>query len=76
MCKDELDKLAEMNPKNLKVVHTLTRHNDSKHGEWKGLKGRVSLEMLNQIGFPKPSDETFIFKCGPKGMHDTLNSIF
>ena len=40
LCKDQLDELAKM--ENVKVFHTLTRE----EGEWDGLKGRVSLEML------------------------------
>lgn len=41
----ELDKLKQMNP-NFHLFHTLTRHDESKHGKWDGLTGRVSLDML------------------------------
>ena len=55
-----------MNPDNLELHHTLTRHNSDTHGEWDGLEGRIDLEMIQKLGFPPPADDTFIFICGPK----------
>ena len=46
LCKDQLDELAKINPDNFKLFHTLTRHDEGKHGAWDGLTGRVSWEML------------------------------
>ena len=53
-----------MNPDNLELTHTLTRHNPETHGEWDGLQGRVNIEMIQKLGFPPPADDTFIFICG------------
>jgi NAD(P)H-flavin reductase len=50
----------------------LTRHDDDKHGEWNGLKGRITLEMLKEIGIPPPSPETLICYCGPSGFNSSL----
>ena len=36
----------EKNTTRFKSFHTLTRHDPEKHGEWNGLTGRVSFEML------------------------------
>ena len=49
-----------MNPDNFKLFHTLTRHDDGQHGDWDGLRGRVSWEMLQQCGFPEPADDVLI----------------
>lgn len=68
LIKDEIDKVAAMN-NNLKVFHTLTRHDDVKHGEWKGLKGRISEQMIKECGLPEPSPETLICYCGPAGFN-------
>jgi len=64
-CDDELFNLT-MNP-NFKYFHTLTRHDESKHGKWEGLKGRVNMDMLYQCGFPQPADDVYIAFCGPPG---------
>ena len=45
LCEKELNELVAMNPDNFKLVHTLTRHDPAKHGEWSGKTGRVSWEM-------------------------------
>ena len=45
MIEDELNELAKKEPK-FKLYHTLTRHDEAKHGKWEGLVGRVSEEML------------------------------
>lgn len=42
----ELNHLAEINPDHFKLFYTLTRHDAEKHGEWKGITGRVSYEMF------------------------------
>jgi len=64
LCKEQLDELEKINP-NFKCFHTLTRHDAAKHGEWSGLTGRVSMDMLKQCGFPEPADDTLIALCGP-----------
>ena len=46
LCQEELSALAKMNPDNLDLYHTLTRHNPESHGEWDGLQGRVTYEMF------------------------------
>ena len=47
------------------MYHTLTRHDAEKHGDWDGLQGRVSYEMLQECQFPEAADDVFIGICGP-----------
>ena len=54
------------------MYHTLTRHDDSKHGSWDGLRGRVSTEMLKNCGLPEPRDDLFVGTCGPPGFHISI----
>lgn len=63
-----------MNP-NFKLFHTLTRHVPEDHGEWTGLTGRVSMEMLKNCGFPAPADDVFILCTGPKGFNATIRGF-
>lgn len=46
LCKDQIDELVQKNPAKFRVFHTLTRHNTETDGDWDGLTGRVSMEML------------------------------
>lgn len=75
MCQDLLETLAAKNPNNFKLFHTLTRHSAQKHGQWQGLTGRITYDMLKQCGFPLPADDGLILVCGPKGLHKTVESI-
>ncbi len=45
LLEDELNELVRLDP-NFKLYHTLTRHNEEKHGKWDGFTGRISLEMI------------------------------
>lgn len=71
MCEKEINALVEAG-KNFKVFHTLTRHDASKDGEWNGLTGRITLDLLKQCGLPDPSEDFFLGTCGPKGFGDTI----
>lgn len=63
--KAELDNFCLFNKK-LKVHHTLTRHDEKKHGKRAGLFSRVNKKMLEEIEFPmKPTVDTLILICGP-----------
>jgi hypothetical protein len=59
----------------LKVFHTLTRHDDEKHGEWNGLRGRVNADMLRACNFPEPSEDTLIGYCSPAACNKTVEEI-
>ena len=72
LCESELNDMKKLNPDHYALYHTLTRHEDDKHGEWTGHRGRVSLKMIQECGFPKPAEDTFIFICGPKGFKKTI----
>jgi hypothetical protein len=43
---EELDHFARINASNLKIHHTLTRHNSETEGKWEGMLGRITAEML------------------------------
>ena len=73
LIKKELDWLEAWNS-NLKVIYTLTRHSEEKHGRWDGLQGRVNIDMLRAVGFPEPSDDVYICWSGPKGLEDTIQT--
>ena len=75
LCKNELDELCRINPDKFKLYHTLTRHDESKHGSMEGLTGRVSQEMLQQCGFPKPADDVFIATCGPAAFNQHIRTF-
>ena len=45
LLKEDLEEFVKMNDK-LRLYHTLTRHDESKDGEWKGMVGRVNVEMI------------------------------
>lgn len=79
LCQSDIEGLANENPENFKVFHTLTRHDEATHGEWTGLKGRVTAEMLSECGFPPVADDVFVFICGPnpfkKHCDDLLTSL-
>lgn len=67
-----------INPDNLKVFYTLTRHLSFKHGDWNGenkKKGRVSWEMYQEFGFPTASDDLLVLSCGPDGFNETVKAI-
>lgn len=53
----------------------MTRHDDSTHGDWKGLKGRVSKKMLEDIKTPPPADDTLILACGPKQFNEYIKNV-
>ncbi len=75
MLHEELNELQRLNPDNLRLFHTLTRHNEEAHGTWDGLKGRVTAEMLKQCRFPEPSPDTLIVYCGPAALGKTVEEV-
>jgi NAD(P)H-flavin reductase len=75
LLKDELDHFAQNNAEKIKIFHTLTRHSDDKDGEWGGLKGRLTVDMIKSCGFPEPSEETLIGFCGPAAFNKSVEDI-
>jgi len=76
LAQSELEHLAKINPENFKLYHTLTRHDDALHGEWTGLRGRISEEMIKSCqGFPEPSEETLVVMCGPQAFCKTATDV-
>lgn len=59
----------------MRILHTLTRHNDETDGEWKGYRGRVNAEMIKECAFPEPSAETLILHCGPALFNKCVNEV-
>ena len=59
LCLDKLQELERQNP-NFHLYNTLTRHKPETHGEWKGLTGRVNMDLLKSINFPMPADDTYV----------------
>lgn len=75
LCEKEIDELAKLNPEKFKVFHTLTRHDESKHGKWEGLTGRVNIDMMKQCGLGEPADDLLIFLCGVSAMKKTMIKV-
>jgi cytochrome-b5 reductase len=75
LSKEELEHFERVNVTNLKIHHTLTRHNTETDGHWEGLSGRITAEMIKACGFPEPSPETLIVYCGPPGMNKTVEEL-
>ena len=75
LVKEDLGNFAAANPDNLKIYHTLTRHNDDIHGEWNGLKGRINADIIKKCGFPEPSPDTLIGYCGPAAFNKTVEEV-
>ena len=53
----------------LKIVHILSR--EPEDSSWKGLRGRVDQDLIEQHA-PPPTDDVLIFVCGPPQMYVDL----
>ena len=74
LLKPEMDNMCIMN-KNLKINHTLTKHDEYKHGKRTGPCGRINQRMLEQLGFPfnpEVDTETVILICGPNSFEQDM----
>lgn len=63
LLRDDMDRLQESHPEQLKVTHVLSRPDKS----WKGLSGYVNSEIIRKFAFP-PSEENVVLLCGPPAM--------
>lgn len=72
LCKQQLDIIAAECP-NITVHHTLTREESDDPNTF---KGRVTADMLKEIGFPEPGPDTFVHVCGPKGLNEHMIKLF
>ena len=71
LLKEELAKInAEAS--NITVTHTITRDAEVPADY---LRGRVSIDMLQELNFPAPSEETLIYSCGPKAFNDAISAF-
>ena len=70
LCREDIDALVKGNEKRAKVLYTLTKAPEG----WKGLKGRISGELVKQ--HCTPDEDTMVLICGPdaleKSMHKAL----
>ncbi len=63
----------EKRNRNFRAMYTLTRPQEGKSaGEWKGLTGRISKEMISSIG---KFGEKIYYICGPSSMVNALLSL-
>lgn len=74
LIKDKLDAIAnDETCTNIQISHTITREEgDLGPGL---LTGRVTLAMLQEIGFPEPGNNTFIWSCGPSDMTKAIKTL-
>ena len=69
---EELSALEGKN-KNQKIVHTITRPQESKStGNWKGSTGRINKEIISSIERFK---EKIYYICGPPSMVNEVNAL-
>ena len=76
LLEDELDKIDAEMP-NISVSHTITRQSAAEIAS-KGKKyntGRVTLQMLKDLGFPEPGQMTLIVFCGPRDFNDAMQDM-
>lgn len=77
LCREDIDALVKGNKKRCRLRYTLSKPDES----WKGLKGRVGKELLEQeVGQYKESNgEELVLICGPealeKSVHGLLNGM-
>ena len=71
----ELDAInADETAPHIQVTHTLTRAT----GEVTGgnvCRGRVSVEMLQSLGFPAPGPDVFFYICGPVPFNEACKAM-
>ena len=74
LCKTELDQIVnDPECNNVQIIHTITREQGDLGP---GIKsGRVSIEMLREIGFPEPGEDTLVLQCGPRAMIEANKAI-
>ena len=74
LLKQELDEIEnDESCTNIKIAHTITRESGELPAGMR--KGRVSIEMLRELGFPEPGDSTLILMCGPKAMNEATKAL-
>lgn len=72
--KKQLDQLSLANPDRLELKHVLSQPGT----DWKGIRGRVTSEMLHGIFSKAEYEQRFeelYFLCGPDGIMDTAASV-
>mmetsp|Transcript_42366 Transcript_42366/g.79389 ORF Transcript_42366/g.79389 Transcript_42366/m.79389 type:complete len:288 (-) Transcript_42366:18-881(-) len=67
--RDLLDSWTESSAGRLTVIHVLSEAEDD--STWKGAKGFITREIIEQEGPPK-SEEVLLMVCGPPAMYDAL----
>lgn len=68
LLKSEIDTIVSQNPEKFKV-HYFVSHPS---GNWKGLKGRISKEYLQEN---LKREDTKVFVCGPPGFYKSICGI-
>jgi NAD(P)H-flavin reductase len=73
LLKQELSELTTECP-NIKITHALTRVPAEKMPGW-ARSGRVTWEMMKDLDFPEPGEETLIAFCGRPDFNKMLLSV-
>ena len=75
--KDEFDKSANQNNKNIKVIHTITEEQKSFDGttNWTGERGRIDKSMLESHLTKDEIDNAVFYICGPPGMLKAMQEL-
>lgn len=70
--KEFQDELKNRYPDRLNITHILSKPSH----DWKGLKGRLSREQIEDIfdRYEIKPDNVAVFTCGPQGMMETVES--
>ncbi|KAJ5204529.1 uncharacterized protein N7498_005408 [Penicillium cinerascens] len=69
LCRAELDAYVAAGSRKCTLVHTLTKGSEN----WKGRRGRISEELLQE--YASPEDESMAILCGPEAMEKSAKKI-
>lgn len=69
LCRAELDAYVAAESRKCTLVHTLTKGSEN----WKGRRGRISEELLQE--YAPPEDESMAILCGPEAMEKSAKKI-
>lgn len=69
LCRAELDAYVAAESRKCTLVHTLTKGSE----DWKGRRGRISKELLQE--YAPPEDDNMALLCGPEAMEKSAKKI-
>jgi nitrate reductase (NAD(P)H) len=69
LCKEDLDRFAGGNEDRCKLLYTLTQGTP----EWKGLRGRIGQELLDE--HVAKQEDSMVLICGPESLEQSVHEL-